>query len=258
MHGTSQTPGLKLTFVVDSTDDPATPVEVLSGPDGELHVRFVGPGGRVTTHALEIGVAVESAWPGRDFTVLNRYESARVEWVVEPVEPVRQTRAPAILARLTTPSETAERWLVKHRAVPVRLGGGSYELVFGDKAVPLGFTLTLDSFRVGYYPGGQRPRSFESQVTITDPRTGRTRAHVISMNSPASFGGYTFYQSSYRQERGQTVSFLSVSRDPGMPIVFAGYIGLMAGMVITLGTRLVARGRRPGRSPAVPETPVNA
>ena len=40
------------------------------------------------------------------------------------------------------------------------------------------------------------------------------------------------------------VSFLSVSRDPGQIVVFAGYIGLMIGMVMVLITRTADRRRR--------------
>ena len=61
----------------------------------------------------------------------------------------------------------------------------------------------------------------------------------VGMNSPVKYGGYSLYQSSYHQEPGRTISYLSVARDPGLPIVFAGYIGVMVGMVVVLGTRMM-------------------
>jgi len=65
------------------------------------------------------------------------------------------------------------------------------------------------------------------------------------MNHPAKHGGYTLYQSRYsQQEGGQAISFLSVARDPGQPIVFAGYIALMTGMLVVLGTRIAERRRK--------------
>ena len=120
---------------------------------------------------------------------------------------------------------------------------------FVGKQVPLGFDLTLDSFRVGYYPGGRKPRSFESSITVVDPTTGRTQSRVVSMNNPAKFAGYSLYQSSYRQEAGRSISFLSVARDPGQPIIFAGYIAVMVGMLWVLVIRIGDR-RRLARMPA--------
>ncbi|MFQ5591903.1 MAG: hypothetical protein ACE5HE_12125, partial [Phycisphaerae bacterium] len=66
---------------------------------------------------------------------------------------------------------------------------------------------------------------------------------VVSMNSPVKYRGYSFYQSSYRQEPGRVVSYLSIARDPGLPIVFTGYIGALMGMTIVLGTRMAERRR---------------
>ena len=107
-----------------------------------------------------------------------------------------------------------------------------------------GFSLALDRFRVGYYPGSDRPRSFESHVTLTDPTTGESRSKIISMNAPVQFGRYSLFQSSYRSDGRGTVSFLSVSRDPGRLIVFAGYIAMLAGMILDVGTRTAGRRRK--------------
>jgi cytochrome c biogenesis protein ResB len=54
------------------------------------------------------------------------------------------------------------------------------------------------------------------------------------MNHPVSYGAYTLYQSSYQRGGERLVSILSVSWDPGKPVVFAGYIGLMIGMLLVL------------------------
>ncbi|MBI4578939.1 MAG: cytochrome c biogenesis protein CcsA, partial [Planctomycetes bacterium] len=108
--------------------------------------------------------------------------------------------------------------------------------------LPLGFEVRLDKFRVGRYPGSGQPRSFESHVTFIDAGGGE-QGRVISMNNPAKFGRYRLFQSSYQQGRsGPATSVLSVSWDPGQPIVFAGYIGVIAAMLYVLGTRV--RGKK--------------
>lgn len=244
MHKPSRIEGLKLIFVAGSVDVPATPVEVLGGPAGELYARFNRHADHVVVRRLEVGTPVETPWSDRQFAVLKRYDHARAEWSLESVEPVRTQRDPAVLLRLRGPNETSEAWLQKYRRRQVTIDGTSYELTYADKTVPLGFSVTLERFRLGYYPGTQRPRSYESQITVIDSANGRAQGHVISMNHPASLRGYNFYQSSYRPTPDKTISILSVSRDPGQPIVFAGYIGLMAGMLVILGTRISERPSR--------------
>ncbi|MFH0981543.1 MAG: cytochrome c biogenesis protein ResB [Planctomycetota bacterium] len=241
MHGKTQLEGLKLTFLAPSESSPAVGVEVLRGPEDEVYVRFRPRGAEASVRKLEVGVPAESPWSGMKFTVLRCFEHARVDWTLEPVEPVRQQREPALLLKLSKAEQTSEMWVQKHAPRPVTVDGVAYEATYGDKQVPLGFQLTLNRFNIGYYPGGMRPRSFESHITIADLPTGGMQSHVVSMNHPVKHGGYSFYQSSYKQGGGRTASFLSVSRDPGQPIVFAGYVTMLVGMVVVLGIRVADR-----------------
>jgi cytochrome c-type biogenesis protein CcsB len=75
---------------------------------------------------------------------------------------------------------------------------------------------------------------------------------VIEMNRPLAYGGFRFFQSSYRIEDGRRGTVLSVSHDPGQPIVFAGYVLLVAGMIVVFATRLVQF--RQGATARVPLT----
>ncbi len=235
-----------------STDAPGTPIEVLRGPEGDLHVRFVDAGGKATVRDVELDQPVDTPWAGQRFAILRRFDHAREQWQLEPVTSEGGQRTAGILVRLTTGAQTNELWLQKGMSRSVAVDGAPYDLAYTEQALPLGFSVKLEQFRIGRYPGTERPRSFESHITVTDPRAGRTQSTVISMNHPFSFGGYTFYQSSYRREggggmgesgAGKYVSFLSVARDPGQPVVFGGYITLILGMIWVLVTRM-AEGRR--------------
>jgi len=242
MHGDKEVQELKVVFVASSADVPSAPIEVLSGPSGDLHVRFSPDVGEVDIRKVELGTSVDTPWSGLSFTVLRRFEHARLDYSVEAVHPVRETRMPAILVKVNTPGGDEENWLRKHDDPwTTKVGGFTCELTYGAKVMPLGFTVTLDDFKLGRYPGEQTPRSFESHITIVDPAVGGSQSRVIGMNHPTEYGGYTFYQSGYRQNRDMEVSFLSVSRDYGTPIVFTGYIALMVGMFVTLCTRLTQR-----------------
>jgi hypothetical protein len=239
-HGANQKErAAKVRFLAGVGTTARSPIEVLSGPDSELHVRFSDGGASGESRPLIPGEVLDSPWPNRKFGLLRRFMNARSVWTLEPKEPPRKQRIPGLHVRLSTPVQSNDLWLQKHESQGLTVDGKPFEVGFGDAVRPLGFSVKLERFRVGYYPGGQRPRSFESQVVFTDPVSARTESAVVSMNRPASFRGYTFYQSSYRQEGGRAISHLSVSRDAGQLIVFAGYLILIAGMLTVLVSRLL-------------------
>lgn len=105
----------------------------------------------------------------------------------------------------------------------------------------LPFSVYLDEFEIDYYQGTHRPAMFRSRVTVRDPQSGSEFPAIIEMNKELSYGGYRLFQTAYNQtpERDQTI--LTVSRDPGQPIVFLGYTMLMIGMMTVLVTRALQR-----------------
>jgi hypothetical protein len=251
-HSETLYEGIELTFISKTDNAPAAPLEVLVGPQGELLARFSREGTETRTAGLTVGEPVDTPWVDRRFTVETYYAHARPEWSLQAVWPVRERRRPAVRLALAGSAGEETIWLQKYRARQWALGAAQYELLYTDRRVPLGFAVQLNRFRIGTYPGGNRPRSFESHVTLTDPITGRQQDHVISMNRPAEFRGFTLYQSSYSDEGGQMYSYLSVSRDPGRPIVFAGYIAMMLGMLVLIVTRLRTRLRTSAATASLP------
>ena len=120
--------------------------------------------------------------------------------------------------------------------------------------VALPFTVKLDDFRVDHYPGTMRPSNFRSDVEVIEPSGARFKT-AIWMNHELEHQGWRFFQSSYRQEDGRVATVLSVSKDPGQPIVFLGYGLLVAGMCIVLGTRISqTRARREREAAAAKES----
>ena len=102
----------------------------------------------------------------------------------------------------------------------------------------LPFSVKLDDFVLETYPGTMRPSGFRSVVQVTDLDTGRTFPAQIWMNHPLTHRGFTLFQSSYQQADGREATILSVSKDPGEPIAFAGYVLVVLGMIIVLFTRI--------------------
>jgi hypothetical protein len=238
MHGTTSAQAMQLTFETPQSEATTAPIEVFSGPDGRLFARFRNMGSIVSTTELTLGSPVETPWQDWKFVVRQRREKARWERTVEPVPLRKEGREPAIQLAVGGPAEMQQVWVLHGHAESVKVAGRFYDLQFDDASWPIDFQMKLEGFRVVTYPGTQKPRSFESRVTIQDPRAGGEMSQVISMNHPLSYGGYTFYQSSFNKAGERYVSVLSVSRDPGTAVVFAGYIALVLGMVWVLVKRM--------------------
>jgi hypothetical protein len=107
------------------------------------------------------------------------------------------------------------------------------------------FTVKLEKFFVEYYePNGQdrdagrKPpvREYRSRLTLTEP--GRTPEVVnVRVNHPAFVRGYHIYQLSWGESadvygRPVTYTVLQFIRDPGLPLVYAGFVVLFAGVLL--------------------------
>jgi cytochrome c-type biogenesis protein CcsB len=102
----------------------------------------------------------------------------------------------------------------------------------------LPFSVKLEDFVLETYQGTRRPSGFASQVVVTDLDTGKSFPARIWMNTPLHHRGWSLFQSSYQQQGGREATVLSVSKDPGQLIVFAGYTTLVLGMILVLVTRI--------------------
>ncbi len=242
-HAASPIDGLDLTFVGPTATASSAPIQILANDDGEMVARFRGGVGAVLTQRIDEGVEMETPFPQVRLRVLRRFENARIDWQLVADDPAVERRTPAVRATIAGAGEPRVVWLQQYRPWSETFGGRRYDFLFGSGVVPLDFNVTLNSFRIGRYPGTMQPRSFESTITIHDPAAGADRTEKVSMNHPVKHGGYTFFQSSYRERGGKSVTYLSVSRDPGQPIVFAGYILMLAGMVWVLVIRIGDRRR---------------
>ncbi len=68
--------------------------------------------------------------------------------------------------------------------------------VGSQSEMPLNFQVRLDKFQVAYYEPGSIPKEFRSDLVFLKDGREVSRA-TCRVNEPVSFGGLTFYQSSY-------------------------------------------------------------
>ncbi len=106
------------------------------------------------------------------------------------------------------------------------------------RALP--FAIQLDRFTKDVYPGTDKPRGFQSNITLKDQ--GVVWPNVIRMNEPLRYKGYTFYQSSFLQGEGAaTATVLSVVKNAGRLFPYLSGAMIACGFVIHLWQRLVKR-----------------
>ncbi|MEI8140667.1 MAG: cytochrome c biogenesis protein ResB [bacterium] len=79
--------------------------------------------------------------------------------------------------------------------------------------------------------GRQGPiKAFKSTIEVIENGAVMSTP-TIAVNSPFSWGGFSFYQTSYNPD-DLSWSALQVVRDPGIPVVYAGFILMMAGLTL--------------------------
>ena len=118
----------------------------------------------------------------------------------------------------------------------VTFNGVVIKIAYGNKEIPLPFSLYLDDFTLDRYAGSMSPSSYASNVTLTDVRDGTKESQKIYMNHVLDHGGYRFFQSSYDLDEKGTI--LSVNHDSwGTWISYTGYILLGIGFLLTLLSR---------------------
>jgi hypothetical protein len=153
---------------------------------------------------------------------------------------------PAIRCTLSGSAGTEEFQVVLSRpAARVRLGDDFYLVRYCPDVRPLDFTLTLQRARQRNDPGSDRSAWFQSDVTVTAERDGRSqsREHSIVMNHPLQDGPYKIYQINYRAlidpdtlmpildgRRQVSLSGLTVACDPGLWLKYAGSLTVVLGI----------------------------
>lgn len=109
------------------------------------------------------------------------------------------------------------------------------QMAYGSRRTILPFALKLMDFEVERYPGSMKPSSFSSDVIILDKEREIKEPYRIYMNHILRYRGYRFYQADYDED--ELGSVLTVTRDPGMFLVYLGFILMIAGLLFTLGSR---------------------
>lgn len=216
-----------LAFAIET--DPAGPVPAqLPVGEGEcLHLHWAHNGPAVILPAT-VGVDQPVAPPGEPggepYTV--KVLRAIPDFMMDPVTRRVETRSaqprnPAIQVAVTGRGYASTNWLFAK---------------YPEMSMPMRQSADAPFKIVYQHPGRRAPagpvRNYRSTLEITEK--GRVvKTTSLAVNSPLSHRGYTFYQSGYDPNDPSWTS-LQVVRDPGVPLVFLGFAGLLAGIFLGL------------------------
>ncbi|MBI4353676.1 MAG: cytochrome c biogenesis protein ResB [Candidatus Omnitrophica bacterium] len=242
IHGRSHVINAEVAYRHDATAALPPNTIALIAPSNELMaVATDEQMQRTVFETIEIGRAYTHPSLGYTFSIEAYHPKAKVtQHITNRSDDVR-AEAIHVIGRLD--DEMAESWVWLRQPAELRLGNESVVVEYRPGTRELPVTIKLSDFRKIDYPGTQMAAGFEADVQLTDAKRGVILMRKISMNNPLRYRGYSFFQSSYVPGEVET-TVLSVRNDPGTPLVYAGFLIVVGGIVSLFLGRRKTRGRR--------------
>jgi hypothetical protein len=150
---------------------------------------------------------------------------------------------PGLRAHLVAPdgSSGPVEWIPEGTSRELFNGHDYATIGFGQRVIPLTFSITLENFEVPRDEGTDTPSNYISSLRFDEPSTGRVVRDKAYMNSPAMFPGdfwrsllgwnYKFSQANW-DPQNLNVTTLQVLYDPGWPFKWTGSIGICCGIAL--------------------------
>lgn len=97
-----------------------------------------------------------------------------------------------------------------------------------NQPLVLPMAIQLEQFTIDYYDHSDKPKQFTSVISIDGQHMLST-----SVNHPARYQGWWIYQSDYDHQQ-QDFVILQLTNDPWLPVVYIGFLLLVAGAVLQI------------------------
>ncbi|OVE73875.1 hypothetical protein BVX94_02535, partial [bacterium B17] len=127
---------------------------------------------------------------------------------------------PALLLEMSTESVTNKIWVfANHPGMPMLASGKPTDETSA-------FVMVYDL----HYTSDPRGKIKEFRSSLQIMEHGVSVAEkTIVVNSPMKYKGYSIYQSGYDKDR-ESWSQLQIVKDPGVPLVYTGFVLMLAGL----------------------------
>ncbi len=190
---------------------------------------------KITVSVVKEGKSFEDVYPveiGRQYDVQGTDYKIRLlryvpDFVIdtETKEVVTRTdepNNPALQVEITNPKgETSNRWIFAR-----------YPGMHSDKETEID---------IAYHWAPEKIKDFKSELEILED-SKIVQSKTIEVNNPLEYKGYIFYQASYNPQ-DLTVTGLQVIKDPGVPVVYTGFIMLVFGLAVIFYVNPILRRR---------------
>jgi cytochrome c biogenesis protein ResB len=218
--------GIHLTKFEIETYDRANGEAKAVAQDGDSNLVVSWPEKNLKA-VLPVKVGVEQAFGEFKITILKYLPDFIVDMQTrEATSRSTEPRNPAILVAVNGPTYQNHRWLF------ARFPGFDMHTKDSQSTGPSPLQMVYESSGVAApkaMPTGPI-KSFKSTLDLIED--GSVVGHrVVEVNSPFSYKGYTFYQSGYNPEDLSYTS-LQVVKDPGVVVVYSGFVFMIAGLFI--------------------------
>lgn len=176
---------------------------------------------------LPVKVGVDQVFGEFKITILKYLPDFVVDMQTREVTSrSNEPRNPAILVAVNGPTYQNHRWLFAkfpdfdmHTKDSQSTGPSPLQMVYESRSAAARKTMPTGPIK-----------SFKSTLELVEGETV-VGHRVVEVNSPFSYKGYTFYQSGYNPEDLSYTS-LQVVKDPGVAVVYSGFVFMIAGLFI--------------------------
>lgn len=176
---------------------------------------------------LPVKLGVEQAFDEFKITILKYIPDFVVDMSTKDVTSrSNEPRNPAVLVAVAGPNYSNHRWLfakfpdfVMHTKDGQPTGESPLQMIYQNHGASKAKTTPA------------RPiKNFKSTLQLVEGEEV-VGERIVEVNSPFQYKGYTFYQSGYNPDDLSYTS-LQVVKDPGVPVVYAGFSLMIVGLFI--------------------------
>ncbi|HZV00119.1 MAG TPA: cytochrome c biogenesis protein ResB [Planctomycetota bacterium] len=151
-------------------------------------------------------------------------------------EPEAERNVAALVARVG--DKAGFLWPFATYPMIVDAAGKKWAIDLRHKIFKMPFTVTLTKFTHEYYPNTDTPKTYMSDITVTEGAS--TRPVKIKMNEPLRDGGLVLFQASFAQlPNGQLESTLAVVKNPSDQWPLISCIIIAVGMLMAFVQKLL-------------------
>ncbi len=207
MHETKYK-NLKFTCLIPENMESANnTLRIIQSPDGKQVLLYIKEGVSPKTESLELGKKYNIGQTGQQVAIAKFYPNFGLK--EEVVKNSDEVKTPALYVEIDGPKGKFTDWIFSNAQASTPYPDGNFFVLYKqmDKGV----------------------KDFKSKLRVID--NGKTVIEkTIEVNDPLKYKGYSFYQSSYDPKAGKYTG-LQVSKDPGIPVVYAGFSTLCFGII---------------------------